>query len=80
MMMLEHCKNGDLFELVSRSKGISDLSLLKHIFRQICSPISTMHNELGLGHFDIKLENILLGNDYKPKLCDMGLAKSLTEL
>jgi serine/threonine protein kinase len=79
MMMLEHCSNGDLFDLVSKSKGISDLPLLKHLFRQICSPISSMHNELGMGHFDIKLENILLGNYFKPKLCDMGLAKPLNE-
>ena len=37
-----------------------------------------MHKKLGIGHYDIKLENILIGNDYRPKLCDMGTAQNLS--
>ena len=33
-----------------------------------------MHNTIGAGHFDLKLENFLLGNDYRPKLADYGFA------
>ena len=32
-----------------------------------------------MGHFDIKLENVLVGKHYNLKLCDFGLAKNLEE-
>ena len=76
-MLMELCSHGDLFDLVQRNGGISDLPLLKHLFIQICSAVSTLHIDLGMGHFDLKLENVLIGNDLRPKLCDFGFAGSL---
>lgn len=32
-------------------------------------------NKVGYAHLDIKLDNILVGNDFKPKLCDFGFAR-----
>ena len=36
-----------------------------------------LHNKAGVAHLDIKLENILIGDDLKLKLCDFGFAESL---
>ena len=64
MMLLEYCDNGDLFDLTSKSQGISDLRLLKSLFKQVLGAVSTLHNHLGMGHFDIKLENVLIANSF----------------
>ena len=77
MMLMELCEHGDLFELVARHGGIRDLPLLSHLFKQICTAVGALHTDLGLGHFDLKLENVLIGNDLLPKLCDFGFAGSL---
>ncbi len=37
--------------------------------------VEATHNA-GICHLDIKLENILVAQDYTVKLCDFGLAKS----
>lgn len=79
MLMLEMCENGDLFSLIQRMGGIRDLGCLRQLFGEICSGVSALH-ELGVGHFDIKAENIIIGNDYKAKLCDFGAARNLTEV
>jgi serine/threonine protein kinase len=62
-MLLEHCDNGDLCDLTLKSKGISDLKLLKYLFKQVLGAVSALH-ELGMGHFDIKLENVLVANNF----------------
>lgn len=33
-----------------------------------------MHSSAGFCHLDLKLDNILIGNDFKPKICDLGFA------
>jgi serine/threonine protein kinase len=36
-----------------------------------------MHTELGIAHMDIKLENILVGNEFQLKICDFGFVEDI---
>lgn len=57
---------------------MTDKQLLKGLFLQILEAVDSTH-KAGYCHLDIKLENILVAQDYSVKLCDFGLAKSLNE-
>ncbi|CAO2587691.1 MAP/microtubule affinity-regulating kinase 3 [Lemmus lemmus] len=50
----------------------------KPIFKQLASGVHYLHQRR-IAHRDIKLENILLGEGGKVKLCDFGLATQLEE-
>ena len=54
-----------------------DQKLSKHLFVQICEGIHAQHERQKMLNGDIKLENVLIGNDFKMKICDLGLAKSI---
>ena len=72
-MTTELCKQ-DLFDLIASKGPAQNESLVKYIFSQICEGVSALHNTTGYAHLDIKLENILIGKDYKLKLCDFGFS------
>ena len=48
----------------------------KHIFRQVADGIKYLHEEAFIGHRDLKLENILIGDDFMLKIADFGFATS----
>lgn len=76
---METCTGGDMFDLISKNNGgIADPRLRKHMFTQVLKSVQYLHEKVGYAHMDIKLENLLLGNDMKIKLIDFGLAHSLT--
>ena len=50
---------------------------MRYLFSQICDGVDTLHIKAQYAHLDIKLENILIGNDYKLKLCDFGFAQEV---
>lgn len=52
--------------------------MLVGLFRQICTGVGAMHSS-GICHLDLKLENILIGQDYNIRLCDFGFAHSESE-
>ena len=60
VMLLEHCQYGDLFNLVEANGAIKDHRMLKFIFLQICEGLKALHEEAGMAHMDIKLENVLV--------------------
>ena len=71
--VLEYLEKGELLDYISSPKqGLSEL-YSKLIFSKILNGIQSCHN-MGVCHRDIKLENILVTNDYSPKLCDFGFA------
>ena len=51
--------------------------MVRYLFNQICSGIEALHTTSKHAHLDIKLENVLIGNDYKLKLCDFGFAQDV---
>lgn len=52
--------------------------IAKFFFTQLLSAVSHAHKN-GFAHRDIKLENILIGNDYSLKLADFGFAGKIHE-
>ena len=78
LMVLEYCGGGDLSHYYQTSK------FTKLEFCRIClelfSAVAYMHS-LGIGHHDIKPENILLDLDgFRVKLADFGLSKSSSDV
>lgn len=69
---MELCTGGTLFDLmVEREKtGFAEPELLK-IMEGVAKGIRAV-NFSGYVHRDIKIENVLIGNDGNYKLCDFG--------
>lgn len=39
----------------------------------MCDGVRALHTKAGMAHVDLKLENILVGDDAKVKLSDFGM-------
>jgi serine/threonine protein kinase len=75
-MLMEYCPHGDLYELVKKSGKLSQ-SLAKALFLQILNGVEYLHKEVGLAHLDLKLENVLIDDDFRLKLCDFGFIEDI---
>ena len=72
-IVMELAKQRTLFHIIDNSKGLSEVAAFE-IFRQILQGLQALHKK-GIAHRDLKSENILLGEDGKYKICDLGLSK-----
>ena len=75
-LLLEYCPNGTLFDLIEQKcklgfEGISDEAELYKILKDISNGLRCLH-ERSISHRDLKIENVLQGEDSKWKLCDLG--------
>jgi serine/threonine protein kinase len=75
-MSMDLSVNGDLFDIVKSTGGFRDVSLVRYLFNQILDAMSHL-NKVGYSHLDLKLDNVLIGNDFKLKLCDLGFARKV---
>ena len=75
-ILLEYAENGNLYDLIQKEKGFSELKAYKY-FIQIVNAVYFLHQN-NIIHRDIKPENILLCENDLIKLCDFGWAKELT--
>lgn len=73
-MIMEYCANGDLLSYAT-SHGFTDESEKKKIITGFLSAVKYLHQN-GIAHGDIKSENILLDDNYTPKLCDFGFCRT----
>ena len=74
-ILTEYCVNGSLKVLLDKKKNnISDSNCLLGI----SDAMRYLHRG-GIVHRDLKLENILIDNNYHPKVCDFGLSKCFSE-
>ena len=70
MIVLPYLRKGDLFNLVEQVPQIPEAQI-RNIFKQIMDGIAFMHEQHFL-HLDLKLENVLVGDDGCIKICDFG--------
>ena len=72
-LIMENASNGNIFDYIYYKKsGLGEL-LSKIIFQKILIGFECCH-EHNICHRDIKLENLLLDDEYNPKICDFGLS------
>ena len=75
-MTTELCKM-DLFDVIAEKGPITNENLVKYLFTEICNGVNALHTEAKFAHCDIKLENVLIDQDFKLKLCDFGFAQEV---
>ena len=73
-IILDYAENGCLFDYVYYPNKPLDEDLCKLFFYKICNAIKICH-DAKIFNRDIKLENILLDNNYNPKICDFGFGR-----
>jgi serine/threonine protein kinase len=65
-IVMEYASNGDLLEYVNTAGVLSEAEA-RRLLRQIISAVKVLH-EARVVHRDLKLDNILLDEDYNVKL------------
>jgi serine/threonine protein kinase len=77
VLLFEYAKYGDFFKLVTGGL-LSNEILVRTYFTQLINGLEYIHAH-GLAHLDLKLENILMGNDFQLKIADFDLAQPIVE-
>ncbi|EAR97474.1 kinase domain protein (macronuclear) [Tetrahymena thermophila SB210] len=77
-IFLEYASNGTLFKFVANNNGLTEEGA-HYFFKQIIKVVEILHSSQ-IVHRDIKLENILLDENYNAYLCDFGNAIFLKQI
>lgn len=74
---MEYCSKGDLFDFLKhKARGQLSSEVANSLFSHILTGIDCLHERGAMAHLDIKLENVLLSEDYQVKICDLGFSQS----
>lgn len=74
-LVLELAALGDLLDIVSNRQGMSE-RMARTVFRQVIEGISYLHSK-NIAHLDVKLENLVMTEDYTVKITDFDLSQPL---
>ncbi|KAF7694242.1 NUAK family SNF1-like kinase 1 [Silurus meridionalis] len=72
VIVMEYASKGELYDYISERRKLSERET-RHFFRQIVSAVHHCHKK-GVVHRDLKLENVLLDDNYNIKIADFGLS------
>ncbi|XP_029292091.1 NUAK family SNF1-like kinase 1 [Cottoperca gobio] len=72
VIVMEYASRGELYDYIQERRRLPETEA-RSIFRQITSAVHYCHKN-GVVHRDLKLENILLDQDFNVKLADFGLS------
>ncbi|KAH8866509.1 Cyclin-G-associated kinase [Schistosoma japonicum] len=81
LLVTELCKGGQLDKYLPIPKCENPLStnVILQIFHQCCRAVQHMHSQCPpIIHRDLKIENLLLTDNFIIKLCDFGSATTIT--
>jgi len=71
--VMEFAPYGDFFDFVMNFNTAIDDKLIRTYFRQLVEGMEYLHNN-GVSHMDLKLENLLVGQDFSLKIADFDLS------
>ncbi len=74
IILMEYAPWGDFFDLVNKSCFVQrNNKLVRTYFRQLVEGVEYLHNQ-GVAHMDLKLENLLVSENYGMKIADFDLS------
>jgi len=76
-ILTEYAPYGNFFYLVS-NKGLINEKIMRTYFHQLVNGVEYLHSQ-GIAHLDLKLENLLLGNDFMLKIADFDQSQNVRE-
>ena len=76
-LIMDYCPKKDLFRYVKNKKVFSE-KYAKLIFKKILNGVKALH-EAGICHRNLKLENILLDQNFNPKISDFSCSTLFIE-
>ena len=68
----EYAPRGDLWKIIAVTRGFGE-RCSKLLFKKILLGVQALHKK-GIFHLDLKVDNIVLDDNYNPKICDFGFA------
>ncbi|XP_065208791.1 cyclin-G-associated kinase [Planococcus citri] len=75
LVLMELCPEGTLVDIVASKSAVLTVDVISILYYQVCLAVQHLHQQNPpIIHRDLKLENFLLGEDGKLKLCDFGSA------
>ena len=78
-LILEYAPKGDLSRYIKIPERGFKEEHAKLIFNKILKGVQDIH-KTGICHRDLKTQNILLDNQYNPKICDFGFATYISKI
>lgn len=76
VIILEYCSNGSMLEYVNNRK-FKNKTEKKKMMKDIITAVFFLH-EMNIAHCDLKLENIMIDENFNIKLIDFGLSKNFS--
>jgi len=73
ILQMEFAPHGDFFNLLMTQQICFDTKLARTYFHQLIQGLEYMHSQ-SIAHRDLKLENLLLGDDYQLKIADFDIS------
>ena len=75
--VLEYACKGEIFDYIfCAQKGLEE-KYAKVVFAKILNGVKSIH-DAGICHLDLKMQNILVDENFNPKICDFGFAEDTT--
>jgi len=77
-IVMEYAPHGDFFDFLNKNKSYFNEKLARTYFKQLIEGLEYLHNR-GIAHLDIKLENLLVGENFSLKVADFDLSCFIKE-